>query len=98
MFRPHPEKNKCGILPPGKWRKKTSIDMTQTTPETGTKKEIRCHGDTAREGGGRKNSTARRSPSEASLGIVERKGPIPKNRERIPTEASRPGNHDKPNT
>ena len=45
-----------------------------------------------------KKSTARRSPLEASLGIVERKGPIPKNRERIPTEASRPGNHDKPNT
>jgi len=70
MFRPNPGKNRGGILPPGKWQKETSSTRGQTAPETGTKKEIRRHRDTAGEGGERTNSTRRQSLTEPSPGIA----------------------------
>jgi len=97
MLCPCLRKDKCRVLPPGKWRKKNSVELAPETPRARATKEVRCREETAGEGRERKNSARRRSPTEASPGIVGRKGPIPEKRGRIPTKDNRPANHDKPN-
>ena len=97
MLRTCAREDQSRVLSPGKRRKETPLEMASETPRAGTRKEIQCREDTAGERGEQKNSTRRWSPTEANPGILERKGPIPKKRRHIPTAASRPAIHDKPN-
>jgi len=98
MLRPCPRKNKRRVLPAGEWRDKNSFKIVPEPPRARTTKEVQCREDTAGEGGERKHSIRRRSPTEANPGTVGRKGPIPEKQVRIPTEDNGPGNHDKPHT
>jgi len=97
MLRTCARKDQGGILSPGKGRQETPLRMASETPRAGTTKEIRCREDTAGEGGERKNSTRRRSPTEANPGTAERKTANPGKRRRNPTGASQLPDHDRTN-
>ena len=77
MLRTCAREDQSGILSPGKRREETPLKMASETPRAGTTKEIPCREDTAGEGGERKNSTRRRSPTEANSGTARRKATKP---------------------
>jgi len=71
--------------------------MAQTSPGARTTKEARCREDTAGEGGERKNSTRRRSPTKANPGTARRKEAITGKQGPIPTGASKLPDHNRTN-
>jgi len=97
MICPCPRENKRRVLPPGKRRKKNSVEMAPETPRARATKEVRCREDPAGEAAERKNPTRRRSLTKAGPGSDGRKGPIPEKQGRIPTKDNGPAKHDKLN-
>jgi len=73
MLRTCAREDQSGVLPPGKRREETPLKMASETPRAGTRKEIPHREATAGEGGVRKNSTRRRSPTKGNPGTVRRK-------------------------
>ena len=51
MLCPDSRQDKCRILPRGKRRKKTTVEMATATPRASSTKKVRCREDTAGEGG-----------------------------------------------
>jgi len=86
MLRPYTGKDQSWVLCPGKRRKETPLEMAQTAPGAGATEEIWCCEDTAGEGGEGKNSTRRRSLTEANPGTVGRKQQTVKRDERTRQE------------
>jgi len=97
MLRPCTGKDQSWVLPPGKRRKETPLEMAQTAPGAGTRKEVWWCEDTAGEGGERKNSTRRRSLIEANPGTVGRKTTNTGKGRKDPTGASELPEHDRTN-
>jgi len=97
MLRTCAREDQSRVLSPGKLREETPLKMARETPRAGTAKEISCHKDTAGEGGERKNSTRRRSPTEPNPGTPKRKAANPGNGRQNPTGASQLPDHDRTN-
>jgi len=97
MLRTCAREDQSGILSPGKRREETPLKMASETPRARTTKDIRCREDTAGVGGERKNSTRRRSPTEANSGTARRKATKPGKGRENPTGASQLPDHDRTN-
>jgi len=97
MLRTCAREDQSGVLPPGKRREETPLKMASKTRRAGTTKEIRCREDRGREGGERKSSTRRRSPTEADPGTVRRKATNTGDGRKNQTGASQLPDHDRTN-
>jgi len=97
MLRTCPREHQSRILSPGKRREETPLKMALETPGDRTRKEIRGHEDTAGEGRERKNSTRRRSPTEANPGTVGGKTTNTGKRRKNPIRDRQLPDHDRTN-
>ena len=96
MLRTCAREDPSWVLPLGKRREETPLEMAPTTPRTRTRKEFRGRQDPTGEGGERKNSTRCRSPTEANPGTVGRKTTITGKGWKNQTGASELPEHDRP--
>jgi len=97
MLRTCVREDQSGVLPPGKQQEETPLKMASKTPRAGTTKEILCREERAGGGGERKNSTGRRSPTEANPGTARRKATNPGKGRKNPTGASQLPDHNRTN-